>query len=123
MNAAATTSPVKVFDRNASVALVDTNNADMLALFDKASEYFALLSEPSRLRILQVICNTECSVQQVVELTGLPQPNVSRHLSLLHRSGVLGRRRAGTSVFYRVTDELLTELCRVVCARLAGEKI
>lgn len=123
MNAAATTSPVKVFDRNASAALVDTNNADMLALFDKASEYFALLSEPSRLRILQVICNTECSVQQVVEQTGLPQPNVSRHLSLLHRSGVLGRRRAGTSVFYRVTDELLTELCRVVCVRLAGEKI
>lgn len=97
------------------------SDAAMLELFDKASEYFALLSEPSRLRIIQVICNQECSVQQVVEQTGLPQPNVSRHLSLLHRSGVLGRRRAGTSVFYRVTDDLLTELCRVVCTRLAGE--
>jgi DNA-binding transcriptional ArsR family regulator len=95
-------------------------NLALLEILDKAAEYFALLSEPSRLRIIQSICYEERSVQQVVEQTGLPQPNVSRHLSLLHRSGVLSRRRSGTSVFYRVSDELLTEVCRLVCVRLAG---
>ena len=91
----------------------------MLSLFERASSYFALLSEPSRLRIIQAICYQECSVQEVVEHTGLPQPNVSRHLALLHRSGVLSRRRAGTSVFYKVSDPTITEICRLVCVRMA----
>jgi DNA-binding transcriptional ArsR family regulator len=90
------------------------------SVFEKASAYFSLLSEPSRLRIIQAICHNECSVQEVVEQTGLPQPNVSRHLALLHRSGVLSRRRAGTSVFYKVSDSTLTDLCRLVCVRMAG---
>ncbi|MBU3724465.1 MAG: winged helix-turn-helix transcriptional regulator [Burkholderiaceae bacterium] len=90
------------------------------ALFERASSYFSLLAEPSRLRILRVICFEECSVQQVVERTGLPQPNVSRHLALLNRSGVLSRRRSGTSVFYAVSDPTIIELCRLVCVRLAS---
>ena len=92
----------------------------MLSLFERASSYFSLLSEPSRLRIIQAICYQECSVQEVVEHTGLPQTSVSRHLALLHRSGVLSRRRAGTSVFYKVSDPTITEICRLVCVRMAG---
>lgn len=94
---------------------------DWLRIFDKAAEYFSLLSEPSRLRIIQAICHEERSVQDVVECTGLPQPNVSRHLALLHRSGVLSRRRSGTSVYYRVSDPTITELCRLVCVRMSSE--
>lgn len=89
-------------------------------LLEKAASYFSLLSEPSRLRILQAICHDERSVQEVVEHTGLPQPNVSRHLALLHRAGVLSRKRVGTSVFYKVSDPMLTEFCRMICVRLAG---
>lgn len=90
-------------------------------LLEKAAGYFSLLSEPSRLRIIQAICHQERSVQDVVEHTGLPQPNVSRHLALLHRAGVLSRKRVGTSVFYKVSDPMLTEFCRMVCVRLAGD--
>lgn len=92
----------------------------MSAVLERASAYFSLLSEPSRLRILRTICYGERSVQQVVQETGLPQPNVSRHLALLYRSGVLSRRRAGTSVFYAVSDPTILELCRIVCGRLAN---
>jgi DNA-binding transcriptional ArsR family regulator len=109
------------FDQTAASAAIDHGDSALLKILDRASEYFSLLSEPSRLRIIQSICYEERSVQQVVETTGLPQPNVSRHLSLLHRSGVLSRRRSGTSVFYRVSDDLLTEICRLVCVRLAGK--
>jgi DNA-binding transcriptional ArsR family regulator len=91
------------------------------SLLEKAAGYFSLLSEPSRLRIIQAICHNERSVQEVVEHTGLPQPNVSRHLALLHRAGVLSRKRVGTSVFYKVSDPMLTEFCRMVCVRLAGD--
>lgn len=104
----------------ATMPPIDATDPALTEVFEKASAYFSLLSEPSRLRIIQAICNTECSVQEVVEQTGLPQPNVSRHLALLHRSGVLSRRRAGTSVFYKVSDSTLTDLCRLVCVRMAG---
>ncbi|MFM1859452.1 MAG: hypothetical protein RL133_952 [Pseudomonadota bacterium] len=101
----------------------DAHDRDELAfIFDRAAQYFALLSEPARLRIIQAVCNEERSVQDVVALTELPQPNVSRHLSLLYRAGVLSRRREGTFVFYRISDPLLTDLCRSVCVRLAGER-
>ncbi len=110
-----------LFDPGQALALLETTKAEAIdGLFEKASAYFALLSEASRLRILQTICYQERSVQEVVAQTGLPQPNVSRHLSLLHRSGVLSRRRVGTSVFYKVSDQTLTDLCRLVCARMTA---
>lgn len=98
------------------------NAAGLDHLLEKAASYFALLSEPSRLRIIRAICHDERSVQDVVDFTGLPQPNVSRHLALMHRAGVLSRKRAGTSVFYKVSDPMLTEFCRMVCVRLAGDQ-
>ncbi|MFN5448891.1 MAG: ArsR/SmtB family transcription factor [Burkholderiales bacterium] len=109
------------FDPDFSPRLArEDSDSSLASVFEKASAYFSLLSEPSRLRIIQAICHRECSVQEVVEQTGLPQPNVSRHLALLHRSGVLSRRRSGTSVFYKVSDPTITELCRLVCVRMAG---
>jgi DNA-binding transcriptional ArsR family regulator len=108
------------FDPAASPEPVTTEDPSVSAIFEKAAAYFSLLSEPSRLRIIQAICYREASVQEVVQQTGLPQPNVSRHLALLHRSGVLARRRSGTSVFYRVSDPTVTEMCRLVCVRMAG---
>lgn len=104
-----------------SASAKEDGDLSLTTIFEKASAYFSLLSEPSRLRIIQAICYQECSVQEVVDQTGLPQPNVSRHLALLHRSGVLSRRRSGTSVFYKVSDPTITELCRLVCVRMAGE--
>lgn len=101
-------------------SLASSRDPALMGLFEKAASYFSLLSEPSRLLIVQAICYQECSVQEVVARTGLPQPNVSRHLALLHRSGVLSRRRSGTSVFYKVSDATLTEICRLVCVRMAG---
>ncbi len=110
-----------LFDPGQALAAVGAAAPEAVnGLFEKASAYFALLSEASRLRIIQTICYQERSVQEVVAQTGLPQPNVSRHLSLLHRSGVLSRRREGTSVFYKVSDQTLTDLCRLVCVRMAS---
>jgi DNA-binding transcriptional ArsR family regulator len=110
-----------LFDPQAKPATAQEASApELLTLLERAAGYFSLLSEPARLRIIQAICYAERSVQEIVEQTGLPQPNVSRHLALLHRSGVLSRRRVGTSVFYQVSDATISELCRLVCLRMAG---
>ena len=93
----------------------------MNEVFDSVARYFALLSEPTRLRIMHSICQQEKSVNQIVEEIGATQTNVSRHLGLMHRAGVLGRRKEGNLVLYRVTDAACTELCRTVCVRVAAE--
>lgn len=98
---------------------VSQDQADIEFILERASRYFSLLAEPARLRILQAVCDKECSVQEIVGQTSLPQPNVSRHLSLLFNAGVLSRRREGTFVFYKVSDPLVTQLCRTVCVHLA----
>lgn len=89
-------------------------------VFDVVARYFLLLSERTRLKILHSICNDERSVGAIVAATGATQTNVSRHLALMHRAGVVSRRREGSTVYYRVTDPEFVEICRTVCVRIAG---
>jgi DNA-binding transcriptional ArsR family regulator len=87
--------------------------------FEACASYFGVLSEPMRLRILRSICEQEKSVSEIIEDTGATQTNISRHLNLMHRSGVLARRRDGNQIFYRVADAAMVEICRSVCRRIS----
>lgn len=89
-------------------------------VFQAVASYFSVLSEPTRLRIMHSICETEKTVSQIVEEIGATQTNASRHLSLMFRAGVLTRRKEGNLVFYRVTDVAMVEICRTVCNQIAG---
>jgi DNA-binding transcriptional ArsR family regulator len=95
------------------------NEADQV--LESVASFFALLAEPSRLKVLHAICTQERSVGEVVAQTGLTQSNVSRQLRGLHARGLVSRRKEGNMVFYKVTDGTLVELCRAVCARIAGQ--
>ena len=76
---------------------------------------FRALGEVSRLQLIQVLHSGERNVTDLVELTGLSQPNVSRHLAVLVTAGLVGRRKDGLNVLYRVVDESLTDICAIVC--------
>jgi DNA-binding transcriptional ArsR family regulator len=89
-------------------------------VFESVASYFGLLSEPTRLRILHAICNTERSVSEIVETVGASQTNVSRHLNQMYRAGVVGRRKDGNTVYYKVIDENFVEICRTVCVQIAS---
>lgn len=89
-------------------------------VFSLVAEYFSVLSEPTRLKIMHAVCNGEKTVSDIVAETGATQTNVSRHLGLMHRHGVLTRRKEGNLVFYSIADETMLELCRSVCTRIAG---
>lgn len=89
--------------------------------FDAVAAYFSVLSEPTRLRIMHAICEQEKTVSQIVEELGATQTNISRHLNLMHRSGVLARRKEGNQVHYRAADLEMVEICRTVCNRIAAQ--
>lgn len=89
-------------------------------VFDVVAAYFSVLSEPMRLRIMHAICEKEKSVSRIVAELGANQTTVSRHLNLMHRSGVLARRKAGSQVHYRAADAAMVEVLRSVCDRIAS---
>jgi len=84
-------------------------------LLELIASRFRCLGEPMRLRLLQALRTGERSVTELVELTGAGQANVSRHLATLSRHGLVARRRDGLSVFYRIADPRVFDLCELVC--------
>ena len=90
-------------------------------VFELAAELFSVLSTPMRLRILSALCNQEKSVSQMLEEIDTTQPNLSQHLNVLYRCGVLAKRKQGTQVIYRVQSEQAVTLCRSVCTQIAIE--
>jgi ArsR family transcriptional regulator len=82
---------------------------------------FRALGDPRRLKLLSALMEGERSVQQLVEETGLEQPNVSRHLALLRRERLVERRGEANRAYYRIRDATILELCRVVCDALADQ--
>ena len=84
----------------------------------RVASVFKALGEPTRLRILQTLCDSPRHVGEIVELTGATQANVSKHLSLLLQAGVLQRRKDGQRVFYGMRNALAPRLCELVCSDL-----
>ncbi|MEO8188026.1 MAG: metalloregulator ArsR/SmtB family transcription factor [Burkholderiaceae bacterium] len=90
-------------------------------LFEVVSGYFSLLSEPTRLKILNAICEGELSVSEIVERVGSTQTNVSRHLNLMYGKSALKRRRDGAMTFYSIADLNIVTLCRAACVQMASQ--
>lgn len=90
-------------------------------LFERVSGYFSLLAEPTRLKILNAMCDGERSVSEIVERTGASQTNVSRNLNLMYGRGVLRRRREGAMTYYAIADDTVVTLCRTVCVQVASQ--
>ena len=90
-------------------------------VFGAVAAYFSVMSEPTRLKILNAICKDEKSVSEIVQEVGATQTNVSRHLGLMYRSGVVERRKEANQVFYRIADPAMMEICRTVCLQIAGQ--
>jgi DNA-binding transcriptional ArsR family regulator len=82
------------------------------------AERFKVLSEPMRLKLLYALMDGEKTVSELVAETGSVQANVSKHLSVLLDAGILGRRKQGTSAYYRIVDGSIFELCDLVCGSI-----
>ena len=76
---------------------------------------FRLLAEPTRVKLLDRLHDREASVQELAEAVGTTQQNVSKHLVALADAGILGRRKQGNFVYYRVIDDGIWQLCHDVC--------
>jgi DNA-binding transcriptional ArsR family regulator len=87
-------------------------------LVEAIAERFRVLAEPMRIRLLDALREAPASVGELQQATGASQQNVSKHLGLLLRSGLVSRRKEGNFALYAIAEEGVFELCEQVCGGL-----
>ncbi len=85
------------------------------------AERFRCMGEPMRIRILEYLRDGERTVGEITAALGATQQNVSKHLGVLNRAGIVGRRKEGTAARYAITDPMVLDLCERVCASLRDQ--
>lgn len=87
-------------------------------LLERVATRFRALAEPARLAVLHALEDGERTVTELVDLTGLAQGNLSKHLQQLYFAGFVTRRRDGLYVKYALADDGVLQLCSLMCDRL-----
>ena len=98
-----------------------SNQHEATAVFETAAELFSVLSTPVRLQVINALCNTERTVNELVDIIGCSQPNLSQHLNVLYRAGLVAKRKDGVQVIYRIQSQSAMAICRSVCTQIAIE--
>ena len=84
-----------------------------------AAETFRVMSAPMRLKIINCLCQEEKNVGQLLDEIKTTQPNMSQHLNTLYKAKILGKRRDGVQIYYRIINDRVVTLCRAVCTQIA----
>jgi DNA-binding transcriptional ArsR family regulator len=84
----------------------------------EVSRLFGVLSETSRLVLLQALYEGPLTVSQLIEACAMKQANVSKHLGVLHHHRLVSRQREGNSVRYQIADPAIFALCDLVCSKI-----
>lgn len=92
-----------------------------IEIFKMQAEICKTLSDPKRLMIVHELREGELSVGQLGTRLELPQANVSQHLAILRKRGIVGTRREGTTVFYSLTSCKIGEACDMVRSVLSEQ--
>src|SRR5512133_2731605 len=90
-------------------------------LVELIARRFRVLGEPLRIRLLDQLRAGEATVNELTEAIGGSQQNISKHLQLLAEAGIVGRRKQGNHVYYRIVDERVLRLCEEVCGSLQAQ--
>jgi rhodanese-related sulfurtransferase/DNA-binding transcriptional ArsR family regulator len=75
-----------------------------LAMFEQVAAMARALGSPHRLELIELLAQTERSVEELACLTGLSIANASQHLQQLRRFGLVEARRDGKRVIYKLAD-------------------
>ncbi len=90
-------------------------------LVELIARRFRVLGEPLRIHLLDRLRAGEATVNELTDALSTSQQNVSKHLRLLAEAGIVGRRKQGNHVYYRIVDEGVLRLCEQVCGSVQAQ--
>ena len=88
-------------------------------MVERAADLFGLLATPVRLRTILELRSGEKPVGERLAGVQGGQANMSQHLTMMYRAGLVARRKQGAQVYCRIANESVVSACRIVCAQLA----
>ncbi len=86
---------------------------------DQVAVFLKSMAETTRLKILRSLHDGEKTVSEIMEESEANQSNVSKHLALLTAAHIVTFRKNGTSVYYKISDPNITDICDTVCRSIA----
>jgi DNA-binding transcriptional ArsR family regulator len=90
-------------------------------LVERIADRFRVLGEPTRIALLDALREGEATVGELQRACGASQQNVSKHLGVLLRAGIVERRKRGNFSLYSIADPVVFALCDQVCGGLRRE--
>lgn len=93
----------------------------MVGKHEAQAEFLQAVGQATRLRILEVLAEGERCVCDIQVAVGQQQSNVSKHLAILRRAGILTARREGGRILYRLRDGRVPELLRGLSVIVRGD--
>lgn len=72
------------------------------------------IGDPNRLKLLYLVAEKPRNVTELTALLGVTQPTVSHHLRILRDRGLVVAERAGTSVYYSLSDSRIIEAMEIL---------
>ena len=87
-------------------------------LVDLIAQRFRVIGEPMRIRILDTLRDGPLTVNELADQFDSTQQNVSKHVGVLARAGIVGREKDGTRVRCFIADDSVFALCELVCGGL-----
>lgn len=85
------------------------DNLERVAIYRLHAEFCKTLADTNRLLIISELSKGEASVGELTRKLKLSQSNMSRHLGLMRERGLVGTRREGSNIFYRLADLRIAE--------------
>lgn len=83
-------------------------------LYEKQAEIAKAVAHPLRIAVIEFLKDGERCVCDIAEHVGSERSNVSRHLGLMVRAGVLSCRKEGLKVFYTLRTPCIAEFLSCV---------
>lgn len=93
-------------------------NDDMMRVM---ANRFKAMSEPIRLKILQIIKERERSVGEIAELLNLKHGTASANLNVLAKAGLVSTRRDGVKIYYHIANDMILQICDIACKCIREE--
>ena len=82
-------------------------------LYQLKAEFFKTLGHPARIRVLELLGQREHAVSELLTVVGVEATNLSQHLAVLRRAGLVVTRKDGAAVYYSLTSPRVAELLAV----------
>ncbi len=81
---------------------------------EEQAEFCGILGNSHRIQIVWILGDRELTVSEIAEEIKSSMQNTSQHLRLMKNKGVLGSRREGREIYYRITDTKFSRSCPVI---------